>query len=253
MTISDQPLVSVIMPTYNHERFIGEAIESVLGQTLEDFELVIINDGSFDGTDAVIRTYEDKRIVYIHQNNQGPSVASNNGILRARGKYLALVSGDDVCISNRLEAQLNYALKNNTKALFSWINFIDDSSAPVVGENPFFRGFNYPNSTRGEILRKLIFEGNYFCGTTAFIEREFFLRKGLFNPCLIQTQDLDMWIRIVKDTDLVIMPEYLLNYRVISNNGNLSSPSNTIRTSFETHQIMKTVFDDIEASLFKDA
>ena len=81
----DIPLISVVMATYNHEKYIAEAIQSILDQTFTDFELVIINDGSTDRTDEIIKTVKDARIVYIAQKNQGPSVAINNGILAARG------------------------------------------------------------------------------------------------------------------------------------------------------------------------
>ncbi|MHB8577692.1 MAG: glycosyltransferase family 2 protein, partial [Dehalococcoidia bacterium] len=97
------PQVSVVMVTYNHERYIGDAVQSVLAQTFSDFELIIVNDGSVDGTERIIRTLPDPRVTYIQQQNQGPSAAVNTGIAFASGKFVAFMTGDDVCHPSRLE------------------------------------------------------------------------------------------------------------------------------------------------------
>ena len=104
---NNTPLVTVIMTTYNHEKYVGEATESVLKQTFDNIELVIVNDGSRDNTEKVIKKFNDERIVYIYQENQGPSIAANNAILASRGKYIAIMSGDDVSHPLRIEKQLN--------------------------------------------------------------------------------------------------------------------------------------------------
>lgn len=94
--------VSVIIPAYNHEEYIGIAIESVLYQTFQDFELIIINDGSTDNTDQVIRKYSDPRISYVPQENQGAHNAINKGISLARGEYISILNSDDVYHAERL-------------------------------------------------------------------------------------------------------------------------------------------------------
>src|SRR5689334_1116166 len=101
-----QPLISVLVTTYNHDRFIGAAIESILAQTLGDFEAVVIDDGSTGATGNVVRSFSDPRIRYLHQPNQGPSVATTTAVAACRGKYLALMSGDDVLHPDRLRKQL---------------------------------------------------------------------------------------------------------------------------------------------------
>ncbi|MCX8124968.1 MAG: glycosyltransferase family 2 protein [Spirochaetes bacterium] len=102
-----KPLISVTMTTYNHEKYIAEAVQRLLDQTFEDFELIIVNDGSTDKTEEMIKSFDDKRIRYIYQENMGPSAAANTAIKNARGKYIALMSGDDVCYPKRLEVQYN--------------------------------------------------------------------------------------------------------------------------------------------------
>src|SRR5436305_5580471 len=100
------PLVSVTLVTYNHEKYIDAAIRSVLDQTFRDLELVIVNDGSTDGTAGRIAAFDDPRIVVVHQDNRGPSAAANRAIATTHGKYVALFTGDDVCHPDRLRRQL---------------------------------------------------------------------------------------------------------------------------------------------------
>ena len=105
--------ISVIMPAYNVEKYIGKSIESVLRQTYDNFELVVVNDGSIDGTEAVVAQYQsqDDRVGYIYQQNQGVSIARNTGIEHAKGKYIAFLDADDLYHENALEILYNH-LKN---------------------------------------------------------------------------------------------------------------------------------------------
>ena len=104
--MTSAPLVSICMVTYNHEKYVGDAIRSALGQSFVDLELVIVNDGSTDGTAAQIAAFDDPRIVAINQKNQGPAAAANRGIAESRGKFVALLSGDDICHPDRIGRQL---------------------------------------------------------------------------------------------------------------------------------------------------
>lgn len=108
------PTVSVIMPTYNRGKYIAKAIESVLFQTFQNFEIIIIDDGSTDNTKEILQKYlQDKRIKYIYQKNQKVSKARINGIKNCSGKYIALLDSDDYWIDNKkLEKQVNFFQKN---------------------------------------------------------------------------------------------------------------------------------------------
>ena len=97
------PLISVIIPAYNHERFIGAAIESVINQSLTDFELIIVNDGSTDGTEDVVKKYDDSRLRYFYQENQDAYNTINRGISLARGQYISILNSDDIYTIDRLE------------------------------------------------------------------------------------------------------------------------------------------------------
>lgn len=241
------------MTTYNHEKYIGEAIESVLDQTYKNFELIIVNDGSNDKTDGIIRKFRDERITYIYQENQGTSSAINRAILDSRGKYVAFMSGDDICYPHRLETQYNYLATSHKKVVFSWVNFIDENSH-IITDGHFVKSlFNHPNRTSTEILRYFFFNGNYINAVTGFICRELLLDAGLFNLATIQLQDFEMWLKLLKQHELFILNEKLIKYRIRATNANLSSVSNQARSNFELCQISKNIFNDVPIEIFKDA
>ena len=245
-------LVSVVMITYQHEKYIAEAVQSVLNQTFGDFELIIVNDGSTDKTDEIIRGFQDERITYIYQENQGPSSALNKGILVSAGKYIALMSGDDVCYPERLKVQYQYLNNSDKKIVFSWVDFINDDGQLFVGEHFAQNFFNHPNRSRPEILNWFFMKGNYLCAVTALLEKEILLEAGLFNLSSIQLQDFDMWIKLVKKYDIYLVENKLVKYRILSESGNLSgNPANSIRSTFEWYQTHRNILDSIPIEVFK--
>src|SRR2546425_4517225 len=102
------PLVSVVMTSYNHEGYLADAIDSILSQTFQDFELIIVDDGSTDHSQRVISQFHDPRIRAFFQENQGPSVAANRAVQLAAGKFVATHASDDKSAPNRLERQVAY-------------------------------------------------------------------------------------------------------------------------------------------------
>ncbi len=247
--------ITVAMITFNHEKYIGEAIESILMQTFTNFELIIVNDGSTDKTEEVIKNFKDDRIIYIYQKNQGPSVARNNCILAAQGKYIASMSGDDVCYPDRLEKQYQHICESEHKIIFSWVDFIDDDSQRLKQKDNFAKhSFNHVNRSRAEILNRFFFKGNYLSAPSALIERDILLQAGLFCVTSIQLQDFEMWIKLIKKYDIYIIPEKLIKYRIrTSEQGNLSHPSNYVRANFEQSEILKSFFQDISIEFFKES
>ena len=118
------PKVSVIIPLYNHEKYVREAVYSVLEQTFSDFELIIINDGSKDRSEEVIKSIQDKRIKYFYQENRGAHNTINRGIKLAKGEYITILNSDDVYHTNRFEEFLKILEDdNNISAVFSHIEF----------------------------------------------------------------------------------------------------------------------------------
>lgn len=118
--------ISVILPVYNSQKFIKQAIESVLGQTFTDFELIIVNDGSTDSTLEIISDFKDKRIRLISQQNQGPGAARNNALKVAEGDYVMFLDSDDWYSKDALETAYHEAVRLNTDmTFFQMINYND--------------------------------------------------------------------------------------------------------------------------------
>ena len=111
----DNPLVSVVMPVYNAQKYLNKAIDSILAQTYKDFEFIIINDGSTDNSLQIIKKYQkkDKRIIVKNKKNKGIVAALNDGIKLSRGKYLARMDADDISLPSRFEVQVNFMEKNS--------------------------------------------------------------------------------------------------------------------------------------------
>ena len=104
-----KPIVSVILPVYNEEKYIGSAVDSILSQSLKNIELIIIDDGSTDKTLSILQTYKkDSRVRIVSQENSGLATALNNGIAISQGKYIARQDADDLSVQDRLEKQVNY-------------------------------------------------------------------------------------------------------------------------------------------------
>ena len=121
-----QPRVSVIIPAYNHERFIGAAVDSVLNQTFDDFELIVINDGSTDRTGEIVESYEDPRIIYRYQENQDAFNTINRGLGMVRGYFVAILNSDDIYYPNRLERLLAVHEETGAECLFTDVVPISD-------------------------------------------------------------------------------------------------------------------------------
>src|SRR4029450_2360449 len=168
-----QPHVTVAMITYNHEKFIGEAVRSILGQPYRDFELVIVDDGSTDGTGEVIRRLHDQRIVYLRQENQGPSEARNTALRVARGTLIAQMSGDDVAEPARLERQIVHHFDQPNAIIFSHCTFIGEDGS-VIDDPRGEKLANRPNWARDATLRHLYLAGNCFRARSALATRAAF-------------------------------------------------------------------------------
>lgn len=128
-------LVSVIIPAYNHERFIGPAIESVLKQTHSDLELLVIDDGSTDKTGEIAQSYDDPRLKYYHQKNQDAYNTINRGLGLAQGEYIAILNSDDIYTTDRLAKLLAVQQESNAACLFTDVIPISDAGEEFTDPN----------------------------------------------------------------------------------------------------------------------
>jgi glycosyltransferase involved in cell wall biosynthesis len=211
--MNKQPRLSAIIPSYNHAAYIGEAIEGILGQTLRDFELIIVDDGSTDNSWEIINYYAklDSRIVAIRQENQGPSGAVNRALSQAKGNFIAAHTSDDRSVSNRFEEQATFLEGHSDyDAVGSFIEEIDaKGQTNTMGH--YAAWFNVTidiNDPKSWVWK------NKLAAPTVMLRRGFFERYGRYNPELIYTQDWEMWIRALSmGAKFEILREKLLQYR----------------------------------------
>jgi glycosyltransferase involved in cell wall biosynthesis len=183
------PLISVIIPVYNGESHICKAIRSVLDQTYNNFELIIVDDGSTDSTSTIVRSFTDKRISYIHQGNLGPSSARNAGVMRSRGEYIAFLDCDDWWLPKKLEIQLTHFQSFPETGLVYCATHIYDTRNRLVQ----FQAANIDGYALDSMLM-----GNFISGSASsvMIHRTVLDHVGLFDESLRTCEDWDLWLRI---------------------------------------------------------
>lgn len=208
MNSSNKPVISVVMPVLNGEKYLRKAIESVLNQSFKDFEFIIINDGSTDTTEEIIKSYQDPRIVYIkNSSNKGLSVSFNIGIRIARGTYIARMDADDICVLDRLERQLSF-LKN-----YSNIDIVGSSVILTDGEGRNLKQVNRPTNHM-DIKWKSLFSTPVF-HPTVFAKSEI-LKNNPYDESLSNSEDYELWSRLLftTNTQFANIDEPLLFYRI---------------------------------------
>lgn len=199
-------LVSVIMPSYNTGRFIRETIESILNQTYENWELIIIDDCSNDDTESILKEYIDSRInFYKNRKNCGAAFSRNKGILLAKGKWIAFLDSDDLWVQTKLEKQLKYMKKNNYCMTYTNYEIIDEGSN---------KNYIYVTGPKHINKRKMYAYCWPGCLTVMFnVEK---VGKIQINN-LKKHNDYAMWLKIIEKTDCFLLDENLAKYRVRSN------------------------------------
>jgi glycosyltransferase involved in cell wall biosynthesis len=204
-----RPTVSVVIPTYNAAELLPEAVESVLEQTYEDFEIIVVDDGSTDETPDVMGTYtEDVR--YIRKENGGSASARNRGIREARGEYVAFLDADDRWRSTKLEVQMREHAANPALAWsYSEAHLVDHETGEVL-----FRKSQTRPRYGGDILRKLL-RGNFVTPSTVLVERSVFDDVGTFDESSLHriSEDWDLWLRIAARHPIRYIEEPLVEMR----------------------------------------
>jgi glycosyltransferase involved in cell wall biosynthesis len=216
------PTVSVVIPAYNAESFLGQAIESALSQTYPDLDIYIVDDGSIDGTSQIIHHYlSNKRIHSIHQDTSGPAAARNRGIAEAQGEFIAFLDADDLWEPQKLAKQINLFQQNNdlglvysryrTKILNATGSWEDDEE-----RNRWVRARTH---YRGQIFRELVY-GPFIALPSVVIPRRVLDDVGLFDTHLITAEDRHLWARIAHDYPIGYVDEELVIVR--RHGGNIS-------------------------------
>lgn len=205
-------LVSVIVPVYNRSHLVSETVQSILVQTYEPVEIILINDGSTDESLTILREYEQRfptKIRVIDQPNQGQIVARNNGIKMAKGSYIAFLDSDDVWVESKLERQLPL-FEPGVGLVFSGTEVIDEAGNTIRVEYA-------DNDLSGNIFPQLLVR-NRMTGGTVMVTAEALTSVGDFCTDFKAAENWDLWLRICKIYSARVVPDPLIKYRIHSSN-----------------------------------
>lgn len=205
----NMPQISVIIPAYNADRTILETIESVQKQTFQDFELIVINDGSKDRTLEIVQSIKDERLKVFSYENGGVSLARNRGISHSTGEFVAFLDADDLWTPDKLELQLA-ALKQHPEAgvAYSWTCFMDVDQQGAASFHP-----SPPYAFAGNVYNKLLVSDFIHSGSNTLIRREAIDSVGGFDPACAGCADWDYWLRLSTRWHFVVVPKQQIFYR----------------------------------------
>jgi glycosyltransferase involved in cell wall biosynthesis len=227
----NNPLVSVIIPVYNGERYLPETIESVIGQTVKDWEIVAVNDGSTDQSKAILEEFATRNpglIRVISVQNGGVSRARNTGVSEARGTYIAFLDQDDLWMPEKLQLQLEQFRSDNTLGISFTNESVIDHNGSMVRENVLtFNG----KRNRGYVFEYLVFE-DFIPISSVMLKRELFTGIGGFDPRYSLAEDYDFLLKAVRETRVDYIDAPLLLYRQHSGSGTYKKIDQITRESF---------------------
>ncbi len=256
---SENPKVTVLMPVYNGERHLREAIESILTQAFTDFEFLIINDGSTDHSAEIVESYTDPRIRLMHnEQNSGLIATLNNGIDLAQGKYIARMDCDDISLSQRLSRQVKFLDENPDCAVVAVKIVLINADGREIGD---WKG-DRNATTEDEIRRRLPIIS--CIAHPGVMIRKPIIAKYRYDPSQHYAEDYDLWLRIASDGyQIAKIDEVLLKYRVhsaqitsINNHVRFGLANIRIKANFLLGRIVKFKFGSFELrvllGLFQD-
>ena len=214
-----QPLVTVITPLFNAQDYIGETIESVLDQTYQNWEMIIVDDCSTDNSRDIVKKYEAKesiiKLIELEKNFGGPARPRNVGLDISKGDYLAFLDADDVWLKNKLQVQINEMLVNNLDFTSTDSKFIDDNSIDTIINKHkiviFFKKIKR-KATLSDVIK-----GNFISTSSAIVSKNF-ISKFDENKDFIGVEDMYLWMKILNEKNVryKYITDKLIKYRVSS-------------------------------------
>jgi len=229
---SPYPLVSVIIPAYNAANTIGETIASVQAQTLRDWEIILIDDGSTDETAVVVEAIGDPRIQVYRYSNAGQGESRNRGACHATGEFFAFLDADDLWLPDKLERMVKAIGEHPQAAVaYSWIDHIDQNGHFLTRASDYTR--------QGYVYDKLLLSDFIAGGSNLMLWRGAFGMVGGFNPDLPPAEDRDMWLRLAEKFHFVAIEAPLLRYRQVPQ----SQSANVTRMERSQRRVIEAAFD----------
>lgn len=226
--------ISVILPVHNGEKYVYEAVQSILNQSFKDFELLVINDASTDNTLSIIESFSDSRLKLINIDKQ-TSLADvlNIGISQSICKYIARMDADDISEPSRLLLQYEF-MEQNPDVVVSGGNItLIDAKGVIIGNRKY--------KLKDSDLRKNIFIFSPFAHPATIIRKEALLKVNGYTKGLSKVEDIDLWFRISKEGMFANINEYILKYRVLNTSQSLSN----VRDHFKlTYNLRKKIINE---------
>jgi glycosyltransferase involved in cell wall biosynthesis len=230
----DKPLISVIMPVHNGEKFLNRAVESILSQTYREFEFIIINDGSTDRTDSIIRSYSDKRIVYLKKEaNAGVVDCLNLGLRTAKGSFIARMDADDISLPQRFQSQIDVLTASSDVLVVGTDYFI------VGGERT--QGYKRIFSTLkrkidSDYLKTVLLFSPCFCHPSVMMKNVFGELNVLYDRTAVHTEDYKLWTDLSFHGKFHFINAPLLKYRVHTSQVSALNKPGQLATSAKIRQ-----------------
>ncbi|UJH92513.1 glycosyltransferase [Antarcticibacterium sp. 1MA-6-2] len=198
------PLLTVLMPVFNAEKYIAASVESVLNQSYEDFEFLIIDDASTDQTVSIIKSYSDARIKLIEKRkNTGYTNSLNTGLKIAQGKYVGRMDSDDISLPNRFAKQISF-LESNPEVI------VCGTQHEIMGKN---NAVSLP--TKNAEIRLALLWGNCLVHSSVMIRKDALIQSSVYYDALKEpSEDYDLWVRLLPIGHLYNIPEVLVSYRI---------------------------------------
>lgn len=199
-----KPMISVVLPVFNAEKYVREAVRSILSQSFTNFELILINDGSLDGTLTILEEFRqlDQRIILISQENKGLVASLNDGIKLARGKWIARMDADDIALQQRFERQLEWLERTGADIAGSWIQLFGTADKRIL-----------KHSQTDEAIKMELLFGSPFAHPTVMMRAEL-VKKLHYDHAWEKAEDYDLWERAARaGWKMTNVPEVLLLYR----------------------------------------
>ena len=256
----NNPLVSVIIPAFNAERYIAATLDSVLSQTYGNLQVIVVDDASTDGTDTILRSYDDPRIeIYTQGTNMHHVVARNFALERANGKYIAFVDNDDIWLPTKIEKQVAVLEERpECGVCFTWGQIVDENGDPQRLDDPdilwLHNSFHESNRSRQEWLLKLLTCGNFMLNSSSLFRKELVNRIGLQNLTLVQMHDFEYWVRMISVSEAYMLCEELTKFRRVIGGSSVSNRNDTTDNQSRNEEVFvcSHFFDHIADEDFVD-